>query len=125
MSENGSDAHYALAITTAQEAIKSLLLVNGGAATALIAIMTKGQTDFARAIVLFGFAALLNAMTFVFGYYSQLAYANARAADERCQSDMALMYMQKHSRRQKVALSILVTSLGCSVAGMVTAYLAI
>lgn len=123
MSENGSDAHYAHAITTALEAIKSLLLVNGGAATALIAIMTKGQTDFARAIVLFGVAALLNAATFIIGYFSQLNYANARAAVEDGRSPYRNRKM--HGRFQTIAIVVVVASLCFSVAGMVMAYLAI
>lgn len=85
MGENSSDHHFSLAVGISIEALKALLIVNGGAATALIALTGKlpSGTDYSAAILLFGLASLLNALTLVVGYLSQLAYANHRLAYEQ------------------------------------------
>lgn len=125
MSDSGSDVHYAHAVNTAIEAVKSLLLVNGGAATALIALKTKGGADFGLPVLLFGLAALLNAFTLVLGYFSQLNYANSRAAVEEGRLNEARQGARLHRRFQFVAIIVMGLSLIASAGGMSMAFLAI
>lgn len=125
MSNSASDQHFAHAVATAHEAIKALLLVNGGAATALIALKTKGDADFALPVLFFGLAALLNAFTFVIGYFSQLQYANARVAEEAGLLAQSSASMKSHGTFQKVAIIFVIVSLIASTAAMVTAFIAI
>jgi hypothetical protein len=75
-----SEKHFEFAVNLARDALKSLLLVNGGAATALIALTdkTNGSKDYSGAIILFGVGAVFSVVSTCFGYFSQLNYANHR-----------------------------------------------
>ena len=127
MTDSSSDHHFGLAVSISIEALKALLIVNGGAATALIALTEKapGKPDFGGAILSFGLAALLNAATLVFGYFSQLAYANYRLARESSKAEGADNEIRKHSIYQWVAIAILFASLITSGFGMFRAFWAI
>ena len=125
MSESGSDVHYAHAVNAAIEAVKSLLLVNGGAATALIALKSQGDADLGLPVLLFGLAALLNSFTLVLGYFSQLNYANARAAIENGQIEESREGMRMHGRFQTISILVILLSLIASGSGMFMAFKAI
>lgn len=75
-----SEKHYELAVTLSRDALKALLIVNGGAATALIALMDKsdGAKDYTWAILLFAAGTVSAVICACFGYLSQLNYANHR-----------------------------------------------
>jgi len=77
---NDSEKHFELAVALARDALKGLLLVNGGAATALVALMDKsdGGKDYTFAILLFAAGAVSAVISACFGYFSQLNYANHR-----------------------------------------------
>ena len=127
MSENSSEHHFALAVTVAVEALKALLLVNGGAATALIALSDKsmGHSKYGTAVLFFALAALLNATTLVVGYFSQLAYANHRCYREQDDGGKAEASFKWHCISQTVAICLVLASLLASAAGMTCAFLAV
>ncbi|QGP78117.1 hypothetical protein [Sphingobium sp. CAP-1] len=124
MSDDSSDHHFALTVNIAVEALKSLLIVNGGAATALIALTDKkaSGSNFGLSILLFGLAALFNAVTLVVGYFSQLSYSNHRLSYE--QNDMleSEKCIRRHQFYQNVAIALIVGSLIASAAGMAWAF---
>lgn len=119
------DKHFGHAVTISIEALKALLLVNGGAATALIALKTKGGGSFVLPVLFFGLAALLNAVTLTLGYFSQLKYANFRLLEESGRPDEAATSLRSHKRWQALAIVVLVISLAASALGMMTAFLQI
>ena len=119
------DKHFGHAVTISIEALKALLLVNGGAATALIALKTKGGGSFVLPVLFFGLAALLNAFTLTLGYFSQLSYANSRLQQETGSPDKAITSSCNHNRWQACAIVVLMISLAASAGGMVTAFLQI
>ena len=127
MSEKSSEHHFALAVTVAVEALKALLLVNGGAATALIALSDKANdgSKYGTAVLLFGLAALLNAATLTCGYFSQLAYANHRLSGEQNDIPNADKYLKRHNNSQAIAIILLAISLVASAAGIRWAFLAV
>ena len=127
MSENSSEHHFALAVTVAVEALKALLLVNGGAATALIALSDKsmGYSKYGTAVLLFALAALLNAVTLVVGYFSQLAYANHRFSREQNDVGGANANFKWHRISQIAAICFVLMSLLASALGMSFAFLAV
>jgi hypothetical protein len=122
MANASSDQHFTLAVNIAVDAIKSLLLVNGGAVTALIALSekTSGDLKFGDAILFFGIAALLNAGTLVIGYFSQLSYANHRLAHEDGQDGSRSA--TSHAILQALAVVIVLVSLIMSALGACSAY---
>lgn len=126
MTENSSDHHFTLTVNLAIEALKALLLVNGGAATALIALTEKAHSgsNFTTATVLFGAAALLIAATFVVGYFSQLAYANHRLAVEQSDTGDAEKQSTTHRICQGLAAGFVIISLGISGWAMICAFIA-
>lgn len=125
MNDLTSEQHFTHAVNIAVETVKSLLLLNGGAATALIALNTAGDADFSFPVLLFGSAALLDALALAIGYFSQLNYANARLANERKNIDAAETSMKLHRKFQRIAVSTILVSLVFSTAGMTMAYIAI
>ena len=127
MSEKSSEHHFALAVTVAVEALKALLLVNGGAATALIALSDKsmGHSKYGNAVLFFALAALLNATTLVVGYFSQLAYANHRFYREQDDVGNAEASFKWHNVGQIAAICLVLMSLLASAAGMSFAFLAV
>ena len=127
MSESSSEHHFALAVTVAVEALKALLLVNGGAATALIALSDKsmGHSKYGNAVLLFALAALLNATTLVVGYFSQLAYANHRSSREQNDVGGANVSFKWHRISQTAAVGLVLASLLASAVGMRCAFLAV
>ena len=127
MADNSSEHHFALTVSIAIEALKALLIVNGGAATALIALTGKAQDgpNYGLAILLFGLAALLNAVTLIVGYFSQLAYANHRLKLEQQDMDEADKKFKAHCACQYWAIAFLAASLAASAAGMFFAFRAI
>jgi len=116
MSTNHSSAdhHFALASTIASEALKAVLLVNGGAVTALIALSGNTGIDYRKAILWFGIATLLAALTFTLGYFSQLSYANHILELEKQTFEQANCELKKHRAFQFIALIVLVASLAFS-----------
>ena len=124
VADNSSEQHYALAVSIALEALKALLIVNGGAATALIALTGKAQDgpNYSLSILLFGLAALLNAATLTIGYFSQLSYANHRFAIEHEDTDGTTKNFKMHCAWQYCAMAVVLASLAASAAGMFFAF---
>ena len=122
--KNSSKEHFAHAVNIALEAIKSLLLVNGGAATALIALTNKTENgmDYSTSVLFFGCAALLNCFTMIIGYFSQLSYANSIFLSEIGETVGASEHHRWHGHLQKAAIGILCLSLVCSSIGMAYAF---
>lgn len=116
----GSKEHFSYAVNIALEAVKSLLLVNGGAATALIALTNKGESsvDYSMPVLSFGAAAILNCIVMVIGYFSQLYYANSVAAYEMNNTELAKSHHKIHGIFQWIAIAVLVLSLIFSIIGM-------
>jgi hypothetical protein len=127
VADNSSEQHFALTVSIAIEALKALLIVNGGAATALIALTGKAQNgpNYSLAILLFGLAALLNAVTLIIGYFSQLSYANHRFAVEQQDTVEITKNFKAHCVYQYCAIAVLSASLAASAGGMFFAFRAL
>jgi len=111
---SSSDHHFALASTIASEALKAVLLVNGGAVTALIALSGNTGIDYRKAILWFGIATLLATLTFTLGYFSQLSYANHVLELEKQEFEQANCELKKHNAFQLAAIGVLLASLAFS-----------
>jgi hypothetical protein len=70
--------HWEQGIKYAIEGTKALLLLNGGAAVALLAFLPNMQdrAPTANSLVCFGVGALLAVVVFIFAYLTQLYYGN-------------------------------------------------
>lgn len=110
MMENRQDIHAGLAVDLAKEALKGLLLVNGGAATALLALASHGENvqKFGQSILLFGLGALVTVIAMFVGYFSQLSFAND--------------HHKSHLTLQVIAILLVVTSVTFSGFGFWTAF---
>ena len=110
-----TDKHFELAVALARDALKALLIVNGGAATALVALMDKsnGSKDYTCAIVLFAAGAVFAAVSACFGYISQLCYAN-HVADKSYPHRL-------HERWQTATIATVSITLISMVAGIIVA----
>src|ERR1700747_1297816 len=113
MGNASSDTHFDHAVNLSIEGLKSLFLLNGGAATALIALTDKapGTPDYSVPTVLFGVASFLAVLTFVVGYLSQLSYANHRLFTEIREREKAKREIKRHDRRQCIAICLVCLSL--------------
>lgn len=120
MESNGSEAHFDHAVKLSIEGLKSLFLLNGGAATALIALTdkTSGRPDYSVPIVLFGIASFLAVLTFVVGYFSQLSYANYRFSVENDQYTAADQAIDRHVLYQRIGICLVCLSLVASGTAM-------
>jgi hypothetical protein len=112
------EKHFELAVALARDALKALLIVNGGAATALIALMDKsnGSRDYTWAVILFAAGAVGAVVSSCLGYLSQLYYANHRM------NGHAGSY-RSHRLWQTAAILSVTTTLAFMVAGLITAAL--
>jgi hypothetical protein len=124
MGNASSDTHFDHAVKLSIEGLKSLFLLNGGAATALIALTDKapGRPDYSVPIVLFGVASFLSVLTFVVGYFSQLSYANHRLSVESGDSGAAQQAINRHGLCQRIGICLVCLSLLASGTAMVFAY---
>ncbi|WP_226016038.1 hypothetical protein [Novosphingobium sp. FKTRR1] len=113
MASDSSDHHFELAVQIAVEGLKNLFILNGGAATALIALTSQGGggDKYALAVVLFGIGALCSVCAFASGYFSQLSYANHMKSG-------ASAAWQSHGFFQKLTMGLVVLSLVTSGIGM-------
>lgn len=127
MNDQSSEHHFQLAVGISIEALKALLLLNGGAATALIALTGKSDSspDYSLAILFFGLGALLAVLSFICGYFSQLSYANHRLELENEDAKSAEALIKKHVRWQGAAITFVVVSVLASSAGMAAAFVAV
>jgi len=121
MADHNSDHHFGLAVSLSIEALKALLLLNGGAATALIALTdkTQGTVPYGPAVAAFGFGAFLTVVAFACGYFSQLAYANHRFAHDHEQDGKNAHV--NHLRWQRGAIVCVVLAFVAWVLGMLLA----
>lgn len=117
---SGSDEHFKLAVGIAIEGMKAGLYVNAGAATALIALMEKGQNPRAAscAIITFGLGAVVSVLAFGGGYFSQLNYANHRLAVEKGNAESASQALSLHRRWQWVTIFLTTISICLGVCAM-------
>jgi hypothetical protein len=76
--EESAEKHFGLAVDLARDALKALLLINGGAVSALIALADKAGRDYSLGVLLFGCGAIAAVISTALGYFSQLHYANHR-----------------------------------------------
>ena len=123
---SSSDEHFKLAVGISIEALKALLLVNAGAATALIALIDKGPkpSPYSSAIIWFGAGAFATVVAFVFGYFSQLSYANHKFQLEKDNSKLAKNAHCLHQLYQGIAILFVCLSIGFGLCAMVQAMLA-
>jgi hypothetical protein len=112
------EKHFELAVELSRDALKALLLVNGGAATALIALMDKASNpkDYTPAIFLFAAGAVCAVICACFGYLSQLHYANHRV-------DGSPKSYRGHGRWQYATIAVAFITLSLMVSGIVVATL--
>ena len=110
------EKHFEFAVELSRDALKALLLVNGGAATALIALMDKSgnSKDYTCAVLLFAAGAAGAVVSTCFGYFSQLNYANHRKHSESHPYKL-------HRRWQIAAILMVALTVGFMVAGIVVA----
>jgi len=106
--------HFELAVLLSRDALKALLIVNGGAATALIALMGKSGIDYTCAILLFASGAVGAVISGCFAYFSQLSYANHLFDTEKYQH-------KTHLRWQYTTLAVVLITLACMISGIVAA----
>lgn len=116
-----SDRHFGYAVNIAVEGLKALLFLNGGAATALIALTGNAERgpDYRPAVICFGFGAVFATVAIMVGYFSQLSYANHRLKSEQGIDGPELL---KHARAQWISIGIVALSLAASGIGMWKAY---
>jgi hypothetical protein len=118
------ETHFELAVTLSRDALKSLLIVNGGAATALIALMDKanGSRNYTTAILLFGAGTVGAVMSACFGYFSQLNFANhiALSGNPLTLKESAQCH-KKHRNWQGVTIVAVLITIGFMIAGIVCA----
>ena len=124
MSNGSSDHHFGLAVNLSIEAMKALLLMNGGAATAFIALSGKSQdsVDYSQAVLAFGFGVLFTVLAFTAGYFSQLSYANHRLHIETGEPDKAKRQFNRHNLFQRFAIAFVIMGLCASGRGMFVAW---
>ncbi len=123
MTNQSSDHHFSLAVNLSIEALKALLLLNGGAATALITLTKKSPNgvDFSLAVLIFGFGVFLTVVAMAAGYFSQLAYSNHRLAIEQDKAAEGQKQLTCHKRWQYAASIVVGLSLMASLGGMYVA----
>jgi type III secretory pathway component EscT len=114
-----SEKHFEMAVDLARDALRGLLLVNGGAATALIALMDKsgGRHDYTFAILWFAAGSVAAVISSLLGYFSQLYYANHRTSNNTRMHAL-------HLRWQTAAILAVIVTLGFMIAGIISAALA-
>ena len=86
----------------------------------MIALTGKegGANNYAHAIILFGVGAVSTVASYMFGYFSQLEYANYRLTGQETKQ-------KNHCKLQAVAIAFMLIGLICAIAGMAVAYRAI
>ena len=117
-----TDKHFELAVNLSIEGLKALLLLDGGAAAALIALTDKGEgaQNYSMAIVFFGAGAVAAVTAFIFGYFSQLHYAN-HLVDIEAKRPFSANYL-KHKIFQGVAILAVLAALVFGIMGIWKAY---
>src|SRR5665213_2807589 len=118
-----SEKHFEFAVDLARDALKALLLVNGGAATALVALMDKTDRahNYTGSILFFAAGAVVAVISSCLGYFSQLHYANHRMEHESGNSEKATQTYKKHNQWQVATLVSVFITLIFMVLGIVTA----
>ncbi|HEY4943594.1 MAG TPA: hypothetical protein VII56_19355 [Rhizomicrobium sp.] len=114
-----AERHYELAVALSRDVLKGILLINGGAASALIALTDKTSKDYSLAVLWFGCGAIAAIVSTAFGYFSQLYYANHRL--NVGQGDSGTRSHQFHQLYQALAILSVIASLALSVLGMMVA----
>ncbi len=119
ISDEATEKHLEHAVGIARDGLKSLLLINGGAASALIALTdrTGGSRDYTLAILFFGFGAIVTVAAFVFAYFSQLNYANSRMAHFNKDMQNVGRYQNQHVIFQNLTIACVLVSLALSFIG--------
>ena len=105
MSDKSSDHHLGLAVNISIEGLKALLLLNGGAATAFVALsgQTNGSRDYSFAILAFGVGATFAVAAFLAAYFSQLSYGNHRLELEKMNNMQQKKEYKDHHFWQTIA----------------------
>lgn len=125
MVERISTHHFTIGSNIAIEGLKSLILVNGGAATALIALTgsTTNAPDYSLAVIFFGAGAVLSVMSFAAAYFSQLSYANHCLEYEKENGYAAASALRGHHRYQNITLTLVALSITVAFVGICLAFL--
>ena len=118
-----SEKHFELAVGIAIGALNAMLLVNGGAATALIALMDKtdAKHNYTSAVICFAAGAIFTVVGYCFGYFSQLNYANHRMSNENEQRSAADHSHKWHRIWQCLTLVAVGLALAAMVLGLLVA----
>ena len=120
---SASEKHFEMAVELARDSLKALLLVNGGAATALIALMDKTDKahNYTVPILFFAAGAVGAVVSSCLGYFSQLNYANHRMHNEDRKSVDAADSHKKHLIWQTTTLIAVGITLIFMLLGIITA----
>lgn len=116
--QEAAHTHLGHAVALSIEVLRSLLILNGSAAVALVALTGKGPAahDYSRAVLSFGIGAFAAVAAMVFGYFSQLSYGNHWQAKANSDRAAEKRTYQCHLFFQTLAIS---TVLLCLVFGAV------
>jgi hypothetical protein len=118
------DTHFELAVALSRDALRGLLLVNGGAATALVALMDKSNNnhDYTSSILWFGAGTVGAVISTCFAYFSQLNYANSvLRSGHPVTLRKSFISHKLHGFWQVAAIISVAATLICTVVGMWTA----
>jgi hypothetical protein len=128
-----ADKHFELAVSLAREGLRSLAIVNGGAAIAMIALvghLLDGNSaamsvarPFLLSIVLFGAGTMVGVLALFFAYFSQLEYANHLTAAPT--GNQAACRYRWHGHWWWATLVATAVALGFGAAGVYFAWAAV
>ena len=124
MMQQGADYHFEIGARIAIEGLKGLLIVNGGGATALIALTERGMAadKFVVSILFFGAGAIVAVAATLTAYFSQLYYANSLIGTNSKKGDGNQYSL--HVRLQFITIALAIASLGFGVCALVEAFCA-
>lgn len=122
--DKGSNRQFQAAIRIAVDTQGALLLLNGGAALALIATTSRSDArhSYALSIACFGTAALAAVIGLVLSYFSQLSYAGAVREAENDDLVKAGAMRERYEIFSRLAISFVMLSIGVCLFSLWTAY---
>ncbi|MGD0189448.1 MAG: hypothetical protein ABSD74_01770 [Rhizomicrobium sp.] len=125
-SQDEADQSFALAINFSVEMHKAFLILNGGAATALVALMSKDARapNFTLAVLSFGGGAVATVGAMAIAYCANLSYANHRQDIANGDKKAAQSHHREHVIFQVIWGGIAVIAFALAASGLYEAWLA-
>jgi hypothetical protein len=131
IAENAEDVrhHFGLAVNIARDGLRALLILNGGAAVALLALAgaVAGRSslvnvaDLSVGVVYFGFGAVATVFAHVTAYQSQLTYTNhllsLRTAPDKADGQHRAHWKWNYATLAAVAVALTFAALGLYQSG--------